>query len=71
MTVTTVGHVARAVATSAHSSDMLSDISGPLLLPPTVATGDMTSGDRCYYCARGMRVVATGTHSNNGSYDIR
>jgi hypothetical protein len=34
-------------ATSAHTNDGPSDISGPLLLPPTVATGDMTSNDRC------------------------
>jgi hypothetical protein len=32
----------RVVATSAHSSDGLFDISGPLLLPKTVATGGMT-----------------------------
>jgi hypothetical protein len=60
----------RAVATSAHSNDGQSDISGPLLLPPTIATGSMTSEDRCYYVARGTRVVADNAHSSDGSYDI-
>jgi hypothetical protein len=35
-------------ATSAHSSDGPSDISEPLLLPPTITTDYMTSGDRRY-----------------------
>jgi hypothetical protein len=42
-------HGTRVVATSTHSSDGLSDISKLLLLPPTVATCDMTSDDRYYY----------------------
>jgi hypothetical protein len=37
----------RASATSSHSSNGSSDISGLLLLPPTVAIGDMTADDRC------------------------
>jgi hypothetical protein len=64
-------HGTHAVATSAHSSDELSDISRPLLLAPTVGTGDMTLGDRCYYWAHGTRAVATGAHSSDGPYDIR
>jgi hypothetical protein len=60
-----------AVATSAHSSDELSDISRLLLLAPIVGTGDMTLGDRCYYWAHGTRVVATGAHSSDRPYDIR
>jgi hypothetical protein len=43
------------VATSGHNNDGLSDISGPLLLPPKVATSNMTSHDHCYYWARDMR----------------
>jgi hypothetical protein len=50
----------RAVATSAQNSDELSDISRPLLLPPTVAMGDMTLDDHCYYWARDMSMVASG-----------
>jgi hypothetical protein len=43
MTVATVGaHGTDAVATSPHNNDALSDISGPLLLAPTVATDTMT-----------------------------
>jgi hypothetical protein len=64
-------HDMRAGATNAHSSDGPSDISGLLLLPPTVATGDMTSDDRCYYWARGIHAVATDAHNSDGSYDIR
>jgi hypothetical protein len=37
-----------AVATSRHSSDGLSDISGPLLLAPTVPMGCLTSVACCY-----------------------
>jgi hypothetical protein len=64
-------HGTRAGATNAHSSDGPSDISGLLLLPPTVATGDMTSDDRCYYWARGIHAVATDAHNSDGPYDIR
>jgi hypothetical protein len=35
------------------------DISGVLLLPPTVVTGHMTSDDRCYSWTHGTCVVAT------------
>jgi hypothetical protein len=35
-------------ATSAYIIDGPSDTSGPLLLPPIEATGDMTTDDRCY-----------------------
>jgi hypothetical protein len=55
-------------ATSAHSSDEPSDISGLLLVPPTVAMGDMTIDDRCYYW---NVPVTTSTHSSDGPYDIR
>jgi hypothetical protein len=54
------------VSTGPHSSDRLSNISGPLLLPPTVATGYMTSDDCCYCWARGMQAVATSPYSNDG-----
>jgi hypothetical protein len=47
------------VSTRHQSSDKPSDISGLLLLPPTVVTGYMTSDDRCYYWARGTRMVVT------------
>jgi hypothetical protein len=50
--------VTRMVATSAYSSDKLSYMSGPLLLPPTVATGSMTSDDHFYYGAHGTRAVS-------------
>jgi hypothetical protein len=63
-------HGTRAVATSAHSSDGLSDISGLLLLPPTAAMDNMILGDRCYYWAHGTHAAATGAHSSDGSYDI-
>jgi hypothetical protein len=61
----------RAGATNAHSSDGSSDISGPLIQPPTVATGDMTSADHYYCWSRGTRAVATGAHSTDGLYDIK
>jgi hypothetical protein len=57
-------------ATSAHSSDGSSDISGPFLLPPTVATGYMTSEDHCYYGAHGTRVGATSMHNSDGPSNI-
>jgi hypothetical protein len=38
---------------------MGTNISGLLLLPPTVAMGHLTSDDHCYYWARGTRMVAT------------
>jgi hypothetical protein len=58
------------VASSAHSSDVPSDISGPLLLPHTVATCYMTLDDCCYCWARGMRVVAISPHSSDRCSDI-
>jgi hypothetical protein len=61
----------RAGATSTHSSDGLSNISGPLLLPPIVAMGNMTSHNHCYYWARGTHMIATSTHSSDRPYDIR
>jgi hypothetical protein len=64
-------HGMHAGATSAHISDGPSDISGPLLLPPTVATDDMTSDDCCCYWAHDTHAVATGAHNNDGPYDIR
>jgi hypothetical protein len=57
----------RAVAASAHSSDGLPDISGPLLLSPTIAMGDMASDDHCYCWARGTCVGAPSAHSSDGS----
>jgi hypothetical protein len=60
----------RVVAIGAHNSDGSSDICGLLLLPPTVATGYMTSDDRCYCGARGMHPVSTSPHSSDGSSDI-
>jgi hypothetical protein len=59
-----------AVADSAHSSDNQSDISEPLLPPPTITTGSMTSEDLCYSGARRTRAVASSVHSNDGPYDI-
>jgi hypothetical protein len=58
-------------ATSAHISDGPSDISEPLLLPLTVAMGDITSYKCCYYWARGTCAAATGAHNSDGPYDIR
>jgi hypothetical protein len=46
-------HDMSAVANSVHSKDGPSDITEPLLLPPTIAMGYMTSGGRCYCGARG------------------
>jgi hypothetical protein len=57
-------------AISAHSSDGPSDISGPLLLPPTMMTGSLTSMSRCYCRTRGTREVPTSPNSNNGTSDI-
>jgi hypothetical protein len=61
----------RTGATSAHISDGPSDISEPLLLPLTVAMGDITSYACCYYWARGTRMAATGAHNSDELYDIR
>jgi hypothetical protein len=47
--VATMGHVTHTIATSAHNSDEPSDISGSLLLPPTMATGYLTLEYCCYY----------------------
>jgi hypothetical protein len=57
------------VSTSPNSSDRLSDISGPLLLPSTIATDYMTSDDCCYYWAHVMRAVATRLHSSDERCD--
>jgi hypothetical protein len=54
-------------ATSAHSSDGPSDISRPLLLPPTMATDCLTSADRCYCGAHGTRTVPTSPISDGPS----
>jgi hypothetical protein len=61
----------RAGAISAHGNDLLSDISDPLLILSTVATGDMTSDDHCYCWTRGTSTIATSAHNNDGLYDIR
>jgi hypothetical protein len=53
-------HDTRAGASSAHSSDGLSDISGSLLLLPIVAMSDMTSDDYCYCWPRGTSRIAIG-----------
>jgi hypothetical protein len=58
------------VAVSAHSSDRQSDINRSLLLPPTIATGSMTSEDHCYCGVRGTRAVADSAHSSDGPYGI-
>jgi hypothetical protein len=58
-TIATVGHVAHTRLLLAPTAVMGTDISGTLLLPPTIATGHMTSDDRCYCWARGMHAVAT------------
>jgi hypothetical protein len=58
------------VASSAHGSDGLSDISGPLLLPSIVAAGSMTSDDRYYSRARGTRVGVNNAHNSEGSSHI-
>jgi hypothetical protein len=58
------------VATRAHSSDRPSDISEPLLLPPTVVTACMTSDDHCYYGACGTHVVSTSPHYIDRPSDI-
>jgi hypothetical protein len=55
---------------SPHSSERPSNISGSLQLPPTVATGYMTSDDCCYYWARDTLVAATSPHNNDGHSDI-
>jgi hypothetical protein len=62
----------RTVATSIHSSDELTDISGSLLLPPTIAMamGYLTSEDYCYYGVCDTRVIATSTHNNDRSSNI-
>jgi hypothetical protein len=58
----------RAVATGVHSSDGESDISGPLLLPPIIATCSITSEDRCYCEACVTRVVADSAHNSDEPY---
>jgi hypothetical protein len=56
--------------TSAHNSDMPSNINESLLLPPTIAMCYMTSDDHGYCWIRGMRVVADGPYSSDGCSDI-
>jgi hypothetical protein len=58
------------VATSPHNNDELSDISGPLLLTPTIATGSLTSEDVATVGAHGTSVVATSPHNSDGLSDI-
>jgi hypothetical protein len=41
-----------------------------LLLAPTTAMDHMTSDDRCYCGARGMRTVASSTHISDELSDI-
>jgi hypothetical protein len=55
---------------SVRNSDGLSDINGPLLLPPTVAMSFMTSDDRCYYWSCVTCAVATSPHISDGCSDI-
>jgi hypothetical protein len=57
-------------AISAHSCDESSDISRPLLLPPIVATDDITLDDRCYYWACGMHEVSISLDSTDGPSNI-
>jgi hypothetical protein len=59
-----------AVADNAHTSDGLYDISGPLLLPPTIVTCSMTSDDHWYCGTHGTRISATSAHSSDGSFYI-
>jgi hypothetical protein len=58
-------------ATSSHSSNGPSNISGPLLLPVTMAMGYLTSVSCCYHVARGMSAVPTSPNSSDGLHDIR
>jgi hypothetical protein len=58
-TIATVGHVAHTRLLLAPTAVTGTDISGTLLLPPTIATCHMTSDDRCYCWARDMHAVAT------------
>jgi hypothetical protein len=60
----------RAVAASVNSNDGQSDISGPLLLPPIIAMGSMTSDDHWYCVACSSCVVVDSTHSSDVMYDI-
>jgi hypothetical protein len=54
------------VADSAHSNDGPYDISGPLLLPPTIGMNSMTLEDHCYCGACGTRVGATSACNTDG-----
>jgi hypothetical protein len=45
------------VGAGTYNSDVSSDISGPLLLPPTIATGHLTLADRCYYQPQYQRAI--------------
>jgi hypothetical protein len=58
------------VSIRCHSSNDSSDINGSLLLPPTVATGYMTSYDHCCCWSRGTHAVATSSHSSDEHSNI-
>jgi hypothetical protein len=58
------------VAISAHSRDEPSDISGLLVLLPTIAMGCMTPKEHWYYGAHGTPAGATSTHSSDGPSNI-
>jgi hypothetical protein len=60
----------RVGATSAQSSNGMSDISEPLLLPSTMAVGYLTSTGHCYCGAHGMCVVSNSPNSRDGPSDI-
>jgi hypothetical protein len=64
-----MGHVARARVLLAPTAASF-DISGTLLLPPTVATDSMTSDNRCYCRTHDTHTISTSTNSSNGSSDI-
>jgi hypothetical protein len=60
----------RTVVVSIYSSDVSSNISRPLLLPPTIAMGYMTLDDHCYCGARGTRMASTRCNNSDGPSDI-
>jgi hypothetical protein len=60
----------RVGASSAHSSDEPSDISGPLLLPSIMATDRLTSVGHCYCGARGTHTDPTSPNSSDEPSDI-
>jgi hypothetical protein len=59
-----------AVDTVAHSSDLPSDISKKLLLPPTIVMTCMTSDDHCYRGACATHMDSTSPHSSDRPSDI-